>query len=348
MIILFHGTGDDDSKDENWMKWVTILMRHAGESVLCLPGVGSGQQEAVCAFGQSFLEALMGEGNARNVIAPMAIPDGLRDSMNAAASDGSELHPIIKQVWPTPMDELASIHAAQRAEGGTNAIGIKTRAAVAAVCARAYKRWAAEPMPIRMIGHSRGGSAAIATHNVLRWMGIADVETLALDPCHGVKKATIKEYTSVVYSGKVRNIPAVKEVGTGSTWAYYTNRARITVGEGADAGTTVVNNDPLETIEHGHMGKLTSLPKPGKMDGFKAVFGGGSKAKKIANKAARQEDIRNAVTELEAGDLKGLFDMAEDKHGDLADKQFVHRAALDLLVPDWDVIWQENPMFAGR
>ena len=138
MIILFHGTGDDDSKDENWMKWVTILMRHAGESVLCLPGVGSGQQEAACAFGQSFLEALAGEGNARNVIAPMDIPDGLRASLDAAASDNSELHPVIKGTWRTPMDEMEAIHAAQRAEGGTNAIGIKTRAAVAAVCARAY------------------------------------------------------------------------------------------------------------------------------------------------------------------------------------------------------------------
>ena len=27
MIILIHGTGDDDSKDENWIKWVAELKR---------------------------------------------------------------------------------------------------------------------------------------------------------------------------------------------------------------------------------------------------------------------------------------------------------------------------------
>jgi hypothetical protein len=226
---------------------------------------------------------------------------------------------------------MQATKAAQRHEGGTDAIGIKTRAAFAALCGRAYWQTCAPDLlrPIRIIGHSRGGSAAIATHNVLRHFGITYVRTLTLDPCHGVKKIGAKDYTHTVWSGVVHNIPVVKEVGIGTTWFEYTLRPPISQGEGADVDTTVINHGHLATIEHGHMGKLTTFKKPGKLDSLR-----GRADAILASKAAAQAALRNRIAgRLDAGgmELTDLFALAEDKHGDLADKQYVHRHVCDLL-----------------
>ena len=58
MIILIHGTGDDDTKDENWIKWVGALMESKGEKVLVLPGVSSGQQGELYDRAHAFLSGL--------------------------------------------------------------------------------------------------------------------------------------------------------------------------------------------------------------------------------------------------------------------------------------------------
>ncbi|MEN9797288.1 MAG: hypothetical protein RL653_984 [Pseudomonadota bacterium] len=342
MIILIHGTGDDDTKDENWIKWVGALMQSKGEKVLVLPGVSSGQQGELYDRAHAFLTGLK-EGDElprRRLAAVDTVPEGLRESLrSAAASDANELRAVIA-ASKSSMNTfrhyevvMQATKAAQRHESGRDAIGIKTRAAFAALCGKAY--WQTCPpdllRPIRIIGHSRGGSAAIATHNVLRHFGITYVGTLTLDPCHGVKKLFAKDYTHTVWSGVVNNIPVVKEVGIGTTWFEYTLRPPISIGEGADADTVVNNHGHLATIEHGHMGKLTTFKKPGKLDSIR-----GRADAILATKAAAQAALRNRIAgRMEEGgmELTDLFALAEDKHGDLADKQYIHRFVCALLAP---------------
>jgi len=340
MIILIHGTGDDDSKDENWIKWVAELKRAKGESVLVLPGVGSGQQTDLFDRSWAFMDGLLEGGALRNNRGRevMTVPDDLLTSLRTAgASADNEIRPLLSapahfHVLGTYQGLMDQVARAQRPEGGTDAIGIKTRAAFAALCGKAY--WQSCPadllQPIRIIGHSRGGSAAIAAHNLLRYFGIKSVETLTLDPCHGVKKVGAKDYTHTVWSGRVTNIPVVKEVGTGSTWFFYTSRPPISIGAGADAGTSVQNLNQLTTIEHGHMGKLTNFKKPGTMDKIR-----GRSDDMLARKAAAQAALRANINGTLAGgagvELEDLFAEAQDRRGDLADKQLIHRYVCQLL-----------------
>lgn len=344
MIILIHGTGDDDTKDENWMKWVGALMRSKGEQVLVLPGVGSGQQGELHDRALGFLQGLVDGGELPYLRHPEVdtVPEGLRASLAAAgASEANELRPLLtasKNVRTQRHFQIlmSLVAEAQRAEDGLNAVGIKTRAAFAALCAKAYYQSCPPDLlqPIRIIGHSRGGSAAIATHNVLRWYGIRSVETLTLDPCHGVKKIGAKDYTHTVWSGSVVNMPVVKEVGTGSTWLHYTLRPDISAGEGSDEGTRVDNRARLTTIEHGHMGKLKNFKKPGKVD-YLMMRADAMLAEKAAGQAALKARL-NGIIGGDAMELEDIFDQAEDKKGDLADKKLIHTEVCKLLGSrDW-------------
>ena len=333
MLIMIHGTGDDSTKKENWIPWVSELYEAEGRPVLVLPGVGSGQQGELINIGRDFLLSFLRQhpNKQRDLPNIQRIP-ALDAALRAAASTRSEIGPLIDTHLISELDfnkilkEIERKFTARGKEGRTSAIGIKSRASVAALCAIAYYTHVrGDPQIIRLIGHSRGGSAVIATHNLLRFNGIKNVKTLALDPCHGVKKFGAKDYTHVVYSGTVTSIPVVKEVGF--SWApNYTLRQPITLGQGADQEAHVYNTPHLKQIKHGHMGKLTTFSKPSSLQ------------KKLNTSAAQQlirikeegyQTISTDVGKILSRDkvlkekLEELFKMTQDKDGDLRDKKLI-------------------------
>jgi hypothetical protein len=323
MIILLHGTGDDDEKTENWMRWVGQIAEEGGEHVLVLPGVGSSQAETLAQRAHDFifrLQCLEGHRERRGAPSGFAVPQGLTEAIEQAASARSELRPLLRGRFDSADEQIDAVNEVTRGESIKLAIGIKTRAALATICARRYFELAENPTTIRIVGHSRGGAAAIATLNVLRYFGHADVRVVALDPCHGLKKLGAKPYTHVVYSGTVVNLPAVKEV---ANYAIpYTLRQRITLGDGADASARVVNDEPLESIEHGFMGKLVAFPKAGFFTSRAEAQR--RDARKKHGQALIQRDATALISQREMRDqVNDLFALAQDHKGDLADKRVI-------------------------
>jgi len=254
MIIFIHGTGDDSSKAENWMPWAAKVMERYGETTLVLPGVASSESNQIARYAQAFFLKIR-TMNGRNPTPQNQNFPLLRAALNEAG--GSEVLPALNV---RPGEEEAFItHFAmnQREESDSYATGIKLRMAVGALCAVAYYRRCPNPRPLRIIGHSRGGSVAVGLHNMLTGYGIVSRRTLTLDPCHGVKKPSHKDYFHKIWDGQLFNIPCVKEVGDVKLISY-TFRPAIAVGRGG--GAVVANHPKLKVIKHGHMGKMQALP----------------------------------------------------------------------------------------
>ena len=247
MFIFIHGTGDDDKKTENWMPWLATILELHGHCVLVLPGVASSDAPELRRKATAFMNSLFGP--PAHIVAMNPGADlGL---VNAIQQAGGEITiALAGSVAGQEQNTIDNLCNNQRHEDGKYATGIKLRIAVGALCAFAHFR--RRGGTVKIIGHSRGGAAAVGLHNVLSLYSIP-VETLTLDPCHGVKKFVQKEYFHHVWAGTLTNIPCEQEVG--DTSFEYTFRPPIT-----RHGTAAVTNYPkLRLIKHGHMGKLRSL-----------------------------------------------------------------------------------------
>lgn len=275
MIIFIHGTGDDDSKPENWMPAAARIMEQYGEICLVLPGVASGEQSQIVSKSTECLSKVElawranGSHNNPTTLAGIA---ALETALHAAGREVQHVLVRLNASIGDTLEEMNYIGSEQRAEGGLRqgSIGIKPRAALGALCASAYYRYtpADRRRPIRIVGHSRGGSAAVAMHNILTYWGIPCNHTLTLDPCHGATKLGQKTYFHRVWGGSLVNIPAKK--GVGIDWAsFHVYRPSITVGEGGSASINEL--DLLRKIKHGHMGKLRSFSGSGKAAGRAAL-----------------------------------------------------------------------------
>ncbi len=247
MFIFIHGTGDDDKKAENWMPWLADILEAHGHDVLVLPGVASSDAYELRRHATAFLNSLFGPITHIIVMKPGADP-GLINAINQAAGEITiALAGLASGQEQITINNLCNN---QRHEDGKYAAGIKLRIAVGALCAFAHYR--RNGGTVKIIGHSRGGAAAVGLHNVLSLYSVP-VETLTLDPCHGVKKLSQKEYFHHVWEGTLINIPCEQEVG--DTSFEYTFRPPIT-----RHGTAAVTNYPkLRLIKHGHMGKFRSF-----------------------------------------------------------------------------------------
>lgn len=302
MIILLHGTGDDSSKWENWIRWVEKLMSARGEDVLTVAGVGSkgktvvvGEEEDVdddeiVDHGQDsigntaleFIERISGgprptpstldrltgySGNERTALDTRRALPALLAALNDA---GGDQFPRAAKV-PKGGEEglIRDLVANKKKDGPALGTGIKYRAAVASVCAVAYVR-RSNQLPVRIIGHSRGGSTAVAIHNILTYHGVY-CTTLTLDPCHGKKKFFPKEYYRKIWSGQLINQPNKKNVGKDWLPDILMERPLIELGKGGDA--TVVNLPRTTHIKHGHMGKLRGFSDAEKSSGLPASLG---------------------------------------------------------------------------
>lgn len=289
MILLIHGTGDDDRKAENWMPWVAKIMELYGDMVMVIPGVASSQQDDLGAHAMQFMNKLAGARAGRPT--QQSNDQGL---MSVLRETGSELNQALNVMNGSEEDFIANLCQNKRKEGGSFTSGIKIRIAVASLCAVAYyrRKLTGSQRPIRIIGHSRGGCVAVGIHNVLTSYGIPCNKTLTLDPCHGVDKAVVgmavgavlatpllalgpaaalaipaaaaagmtrgitrtKEYFHRIWAGRLVNLPCKK--GVGKDWAgFAVYRPPISA-----CGTAAVTNLPLlNRIKHGHMGKIQGL-----------------------------------------------------------------------------------------
>jgi hypothetical protein len=251
MIILFHGTGDDDTKDEHWMFWVAAVCRLHGEQVLVIPGVASKQIGEIEARCLEFLARLPRVAR-RNVTKTLT---NLR--VTAAISAAGEELEAATRVQHLGEEDTIRAMCSKKGRLGSNVAssqGIKLRAAVAGLCAIAYTRRMANPQPIRIIGHSRGGSAALASHNLLCAMDITCNHTLLLDPVHGRKKlfGMHKDYYHIVYAGCVTNLPTRNR---NSTFA----DVPVTAAIGLDPAPYVRSLTAFTEMKHGHMGKFRAF-----------------------------------------------------------------------------------------
>jgi hypothetical protein len=278
MILLIHGTGDDDEKAENWIPWVAKLMERYGELCLAIPGVASSEQDTLSVHAQGFLAKLVGPKAGHATV--QSNNAGLMTALNRG---GDELKMALNVMNGSEEDFILALVQGKRKEKGWKTSGIKIRVAVASLCAVAYyrRRPVAQQRPIRIIGHSRGGCVAVGVHNVLTSYGIPCDRTLTLDPCHGVDKrviggavgtlvpvlgnlvgagigaANIEDYYHKIWGGSLINIPCDK--GVGSDWAgFAVYRPLIEAAAGGNAHVT--NLPKLMDIKHGHMGKIRALP----------------------------------------------------------------------------------------
>lgn len=304
MIILFHGTGDDSSKYENWMRWVDAMMRKHGETVLTVPGVGSkgkvvlaggGEdsdfpdddeidvgQNSIGPFALEFLSSLGAAEAAPPRVAPKvdrltghsAASRNRRDypALLAALNDagGDEFPKAARVAAGSEETLITELAANKKKDGPAVGTGIKYRAAVASICAVAYHRRIRTRRPVRIIGHSRGGSTAVAVHNILTYHGI-ECSTLTLDPCHGKAKVFEKDYYRRVWAGSLVNIPNEKNVKFDHLPDIFMCRPAITVGKGGSA--TVSPLPRTKHIKHGHMGKIRGFKEAEKHNGAQAHLG---------------------------------------------------------------------------
>lgn len=337
MILLFHGTGDHNGKDENWMKWVAEIMRHHGETVICVAGVASDQQDEI------YRELLPLYTNLQ-LPSVNPTPRVANASLHAALeSAGGELVRAL-QVNANGEEQASSdliLH--KRQEKGPTTSGIKIRVALASLAALAY--WRRTPShnrrPIRIIGHSRGGCVAIGVHNVLTYFGIPCDRTLTLDPCHGINKdlglrimlslmgaipvmpfipSIQKSYFHKVWGGTLQNIPARK--GVGKDWAgFAVYRPPITVGHGGVANVT--NHPTMQRVKHGHMGKLQRL--------------NGNEAAKNQRRQELREMFQDIVDApgLIAGNaqahLNKFFNLSTTRDSDYQEKLFIQSKVIEIL-----------------
>jgi hypothetical protein len=258
MIILVHGTGDDNSKPENWIRWVAEIMDMYGDITLTVPGVESGEQAQLGFQAARFLAKLTPADNQNRATSQGVMRTVYPALISALREAGPELGLCLNVPPRQEEGRLLQLIEGQREESGITTPGIKIRIAVASLCALAYYRRRAVLRPIRIIGHSRGGSVAVGIHNVLAAYGIKCERTLTLDPCHGATKGpftTQKEYFHKVWTGSLVNIPCAKNVSDLPDFATF--RPAITVGTKGQASVT--NHERLKKIKHGHMGKLRAL-----------------------------------------------------------------------------------------
>ena len=259
---MLHGTGDDDKKSENWMRWIPDIAQQHNDMALVLPGVASSQAEDVGQRGIDFLARLkttMGSNApARRGLTKDTAHDGLLAAITEAG--GNELPPCTQTEFASGTSTIATterfldpIIANARPEKQRSALGIKYRIAVAGAVVACYVRTLPSARPIRIIGHSRGGAAAVGLHNLLTLWNINCSRTLTLDPCHGQDiVGNAKDYYTKVWKGTLRNIPCESNVG--DSMFDLTRRPPIAAGGNAD----VTNEDKLPNIKHGHMGKMSS------------------------------------------------------------------------------------------
>lgn len=304
MIILLHGTGDDSSKFENWMRWVDAIMRRHGETVLTVPGVGSkgkvvlaggGEgsefpdddeidvgQRSIAAGALEFLSSL-GAAEAAPPRAPSKADrllghspasrnridyPKLLEALNAAGGD--EFPKAARVAAGSEESLITALGANKKTDGAKVGTGIKYRAAVASICAVAYHRRKRGRRPVRIIGHSRGGSTAVAVHNILTYHGI-ECSTLTLDPCHGKAKLFEKDYYRKVWGGTLVNLPNDKNVGVDRLPDAFMCRPAITLGKGGQAQITALPR--TKHIKHGHMGKIRGFKEADKLNGSQAHLG---------------------------------------------------------------------------
>ena len=375
MIILFHGTGDDDSKVDNWMRWVADIMRPE-TPVITVNGIASklggvatskfsflkfGAAPTSAASGvhreavNSFFDLMKrhkdrgtgGFGPARITPAPTAAPRADLPGLTAAlAACGTK---DFTSIIPAGQEQQVALDTIDkmRVETFASAIGIKPRMTYAAACALAYYR-AGGSHPIRIIGHSRGGSTAIGTHNLLTYYGVPCEYTLSLDPCHGMNAEALhlwlshnqKEYYTKIWSGTVTNIGATK--GVGADWAgrnYLgseenrafaldgTRRPDITLGNGCLDSARVYNLDKrLKQVKHGHMGKFTHKTRiigegPGQVESLEVM------AREI------REFFKMCIGMPRADVLRAFFVQSsfDAEAADAADKRFIQQHVLATL-----------------
>ena len=267
-----HGTGDDDGKDENWMKWVAVISELHGHPVLIVDGAHSSKQTQVTVKATEFLDRHLSV-----VVSPPRTMtrvqgyEALIEALSGTIVGHRELGRLNDMFISDTVSKSKAIwHIKQLKEGQRrentfatrSAIGIKFRIAVAAVCVGAYWRCHPDPKPVRIIGHSRGGAAAVGLHNFLTSFGIPCENTLTLDPCHGLVdfNGKTKDYYTKIWFGQLYNIPCQQNVADMPEWTMM--RPPITKGEGASSDCVVFNHEMLREIKHGHMGKLTAIKKP--------------------------------------------------------------------------------------
>mgnify|MGYP006270737343 CR=1 FL=1 len=274
MLILFHGSGDDDLKVENFMPALARLLRERyNEVVLVLPGVGSKQRgqvgdRAKACYRFIKQKAMTDHWPEIHETARPKIPSALSAAIQAAmprfSATAYEI-PSTYMAWGTEGMEIEKICKAPRSEAyktSRKAVGVKSRMSLAACCAIAYKRLGG-PDPIRIVGHSRGGSSAVGAHNLIAFHGFKSY-TLTLDPCHGVNKTAVfgrtKDYYSKVWSGTLINLPVKKGIKV-DTLDWIFERPTISMGTGANPETSVTNYPRLNNMRHGNMGKFLTMPK---------------------------------------------------------------------------------------
>jgi hypothetical protein len=308
VILLFHGTSDDSSKYENWMRWIDQMMSDKGETVLTIEGVGAkGKSAHVGAHdgwpantdedhgwqsvGPSVLQFIQGlrfTVPGASGVRPITKLDRLTGHsaagrnrisypalLRALNEAGGDEFPKAARVPPgqeeTLVQDLATAKL-QHPDGPKVGTGIKYRAAVASIAAVAYVRQIDTNAVIKIIGHSRGGSTAVAVHNILTYHGIK-CDTLTLDPCHGKKKFQPKEYYRKIWDGRLVNQPNNKNVAVDWLADIFMERPAITKGEGAAASCSIVNRARTKNVKHGHMGKLQRFGKDADGTAGKANLG---------------------------------------------------------------------------
>ena len=259
MIVLLHGTGDDNTKPEQWMQWAQKVLEFHGEKVLNLPGIGSPQYDTIGEISRTFIAAL---GTRRNPGFSLSGFQAADPKLKAAISGAGR--EILEVARLTPFQEEAAVERMasddkKRRMGadGKLAEGIKLRAALGALCSMAYYHRTPDARPLRVIGHSRGASAAMALHNLLCVMGFRVEKTLLLDPVHGIRKPVHKDYYKTVFQGTVTNLPAKIKSATFADQP-------ITSG-GPAANLTVYPK--LQKLKHGHMGKFLAFKEENKKTG---------------------------------------------------------------------------------
>ena len=265
MIVLLHGTGDDNTKPEQWMQWTQKLLEIHGEKVLNLPGIGSPEYNTIGDISKAFVSSLTNRRYPGFSIAGFSAADPkLKAAISKAGKEMMEVTRVSPFQEEAAMERMCAEDKKRRmGKDGWLAEGIKLRAALGTLCAMAYYHRTPAARPLRIIGHSRGGSAAMALHNLLCAMGFPIQQTLLLDPVHGIRKPVHKDYYTTVYQGNVTNLPAkVKK-------AVFSDQI-IKLGS---PSANLTNLPKLKKLKHGHMGKFISFKDEHKKAGRAELVG---------------------------------------------------------------------------
>lgn len=281
MIILMHGSGDDDSKPEQWMGWFGKTCRLYGETVLVVPGVGTGESTELLDRVKAFFDTLpKGDPPHSRGIAAGTNKDRLKALKAADKEIGTVLKKYNFKNEKELVKELFKKASAKRIKDVAGAgASVKFRVAVASLCALAYYRKTPAREPIRIVGHSRGGTAALVTHNLLTHYGVPCQHTLLLDPVHGGKKMFgHKDYYQKAWSGHVVWMTAPRS----------SVMASVPIKASSSGDATVIELPKTNSVKHGHMGKFCAFKekaegravlKP-KLERLTADIGIGAKRKK--------------------------------------------------------------------